>query len=99
MPVDDRRTVNPYKHFGVQQFLEALHRPAQNESFAVCVHAHIVTGGIDPVDRIDVDAIGSATVLNGEPSWKPWSVSFRLAQRHFQREFLSGELTNKFQEP
>ncbi len=90
--------MNPHKRFGVQQFLEAFHRPAQDKGFTVRMHAHIVTGGVYPGDRIDVYAIGLPAILNGESSWKSRFVSACFDKGLVERELLPGELADKFQE-
>jgi hypothetical protein len=54
LTIDDRRTVYADEQLRVEEFLEPLHRATQHVRIAVGVHAHVVAGGIDPFDRIDI---------------------------------------------
>src|SRR5215203_2022286 len=51
--VDDGRTMHALETARVEPLLEVLHRLAEDERVLACLDAHIVTGGIDPLDGVD----------------------------------------------
>src|SRR6266480_493877 len=54
--VDDGRAVHALEEFRVEDFLELLHRAAQDVGVAGGVDAHVVPRGVDPLDRCHRDA-------------------------------------------
>ena len=48
----------------IEPFLQVLHRLAQDQRVVAGLDAHIVAGGVDPLDRVDVDAEDLPLVLD-----------------------------------
>src|SRR6185295_15512588 len=62
--VDDGRAVDALEAARIEALLEILHRLAQDQGVVAGIDAHIVAGGVDLLDRIDVDAEDLAAVLD-----------------------------------
>src|SRR3546814_11389062 len=54
--VDDGRAVDALEVPGVEPLFEVLHRLAQDQAVVGGIDAHIVAGGVDALDAVDVDA-------------------------------------------
>src|SRR5512139_314077 len=62
--VDDGRAVDALEAARVEALLEILHRLAQDQRVVAGVDAHIVAGGVDLLDRVDIDAEDLAAILD-----------------------------------
>src|SRR3546814_20000647 len=66
--VDDAAPVDALETARVEPFLQVLHRLAQDERIVAGIDEHIVAGGIDLLDRVDIDAEDLAPVLEDRKS-------------------------------
>src|SRR5215203_869327 len=62
--VDDAAAVDALEAAGVEALLEILHRLAEDQGVVARVDAHVIAGGVDLLDRIDVDPEDLAAVLD-----------------------------------
>jgi hypothetical protein len=86
--VDDRRTVDALEIGGIEPFLELLHRRPHHVRAPLGVHAHVVAGGIHPLDRGDRQADGLAS----EPDRQHLRETARDAFGAAGEQFLGVEL-------
>src|SRR3546814_6372671 len=49
---------------GIEPFFQVLHRFAKDQRVVAGIDAHIVARGVDPLDRVDVDAEDLAAILD-----------------------------------
>src|SRR3546814_1482847 len=64
MGVDDGRAVDALEVPGVEPLFEVLHRLAQDQAVVGGIDAHIVAGGVDALDAVDVDAKNLSAILD-----------------------------------
>src|SRR3546814_7159189 len=62
--VDDGRAVDALEVPGVEPLFEVLHRLAQDQAVVGGIDAHIVAGGVDALDAVDVDAKNLSAILD-----------------------------------
>ena len=62
--IDDSRAVNPLEPARIETLFEVFHRLAQDERIVSGLDAHVVAGGINPLDSIDVDAEDLPLILD-----------------------------------
>ena len=62
--IDDGRAVDPLEPPRVEPLFEVLHRLAQDQRIVAGLDAHVIAGGVDPLDRVDLDAENLALVLD-----------------------------------
>ena len=90
--------MHAYKCVRVEQFFQALHRTPQHISFALGMHAHVIASGVHPVYRFHIHAVGLPPILNRESLRKRGCFTIRPGQRVVQRDFLTGDLAQQFQQ-
>ena len=66
--VDDCRAMNALERVRVEPLHEVLHGAAENMRLPLCVNAHIVAGGVYPVDVLDLDEHRAVVRLDGQLS-------------------------------
>ncbi len=62
--IDDGRAVDALETARIEALLEVLHRLAQDQRVVAGIDAHVIAGGVDPLDRVDVDAEDLAAILD-----------------------------------
>ena len=64
LQVDNRRAVHALEHLGVEALFHYLHGGAQDMGFLTCVDAHVIAGGVDKVDIVDLNPGDAPAVLD-----------------------------------
>src|SRR6516164_3012192 len=99
--VDDGRAMDALEELRIEDLLELLHRAAQDVGIPTGVDAHVIAGGVHPLNRCHRHAHGLAALADGQHIGITISDRSRAVREHLIESELAatGDLGDDLQQP